>query len=250
MRVVVVFLVLCLSIAHGNPPSESAVQFEKGKAAYRLGEFDEAIAAFREGYRLKADPVFLYNIALAHRGKEDFEKAIFFYQSYLREAPDAANRVAVEAKIAELQRAVGEKQRAAESPPKTPLAPDAPVPEPRVVEPPPSPPPKNRRRWVIAGAAVGGAGLVSTVVGTVLLVQASATQRDVDEAAAMHRPWTDELADRDAAARRNTTLGIVAVGVGGTLLIAGGVAVLLGSRQGRRTEVVPTGNGVAVRGTF
>ena len=82
-------LVYLLAGVASAQPHPSAEQFEKGKAAYRLGEFDEAIAFFREGYRLKPDPVFLYNIALAHRGKEEFEKAIFFYQSYLREAPNA-----------------------------------------------------------------------------------------------------------------------------------------------------------------
>jgi tetratricopeptide (TPR) repeat protein len=243
--------------AFANPPSESSLQFEKGKAAYRLGEFDEAIAAFREGYRLKPDPVFLYNIALAYRGKEDFEKAIFFYQSYLREAPNAHNRAQVEAKIEELGRAVEEKRRAAESPPKTPLSPDGAVPDSTPAEVTPAPQPVETRRkptLLIVGSVVGGLGVVSVVAGALLLANASATQADIDEASAMHLPWTDELADRDAAARRNSTLGVIAVGAGGTMLVAGGVIVLLGLKQGRRTEVVPTassdGVGVSIRGTF
>jgi tetratricopeptide (TPR) repeat protein len=240
-------------------PSSSAAQFEKGKAAYRLGEFDEAIAFFREGYRLKPDPVFLYNIALAHRGKQDFEKAIFFYQSYLREAPEAANRASVEAKIADLQRALDEKKRAAEAPPKTPLDPGKPTAEEPAgvtLESPPAAPEERKPdpKLVIAGGAVAGVGLLASVVGVILLAKASATQDEVDEAAERHLPWTEELADKDASARRNAMIGLVAVIAGGTLLVGGGVVLFLGLRTGGRTEVVPTasssGAGVVFRGSF
>src|SRR5262245_36586900 len=83
---------LTATAASADPRSEASQLFEKGKAAYRLGDFDEAIVHFREGFRLKPDPTFLYNIALAYRAKGDLEKAIFFYQSYLRDAPNAPNR--------------------------------------------------------------------------------------------------------------------------------------------------------------
>ena len=259
MRVLIlVFLAFCLSAtpASGDPTS-SAAQFEKGKAAYRLGEFDEAIAFFREGYRLKPDPVFLYNIALAHRGKQDFEKAIFFYQSYLREAPAAANRTAVEAKIAELQRALDEKKRAAEAPPKTPLDPDKPTAEEPAGVTPVALEPRTAKRkpaLIIAGGAMAGVGVASSVVGAILLAKASSTQREVSDAAEMHLPWTEELADKDASARRNAKIGLVAVIAGGTLVVAGGVVLFLGLRTGGGTEVLPTassdGAGVVFRGSF
>jgi tetratricopeptide (TPR) repeat protein len=251
---------------HASPasaqPTTSAEQFEKGKAAYRLGEFDEAIAFFREGYRLKADPVFLYNIALAHRGKQDFEKAIFFYQSYLREAPEAANRASVEAKIADLQRALDEKKRAAEAPPKTPLDPGKPTAEepaavtPKVPVPVVAVPVERKRNptLIITGGTVAGVGLAASVVGAVLLAKASSTQREVDDAAERHLPWTEELADKDASARRNAKIGLVAVIAGGTLVVGGGVVLFLGLRTSGGTEVLPTassdGAGVVFRGSF
>ena len=264
MRVVVLVWVVLLSLGLRQTPAfaqatTSAEQFEKGKAAYRLGEFDEAISCFREGYRLKPDPVFLYNIALAHRGKQDFEKAIFFYQSYLREAPTAPNRAAVEAKIADLQKALDEKQRAAEAPPKTPLDPGKPnVEASTVAAPPPAAPrPEVRERnpkLIIAGGTVAGVGLAASVVGAILLAKASSTQSTVESAADGHQPWTDALADADASARRNAKIGLVSLIAGGTLLVAGGVVLFLGLRTSGGTEVLPTassdGAGVIFRGSF
>jgi hypothetical protein len=86
--------------------------FQQGSKYYDLGQFDKAIEAWQQGYDQKPDPGFLYNIAQAHRQKQDPAKAIFFYKGYLRNSPKAHNRAEVEKKIAELQ-----KQLDAASPP-------------------------------------------------------------------------------------------------------------------------------------
>jgi hypothetical protein len=86
--------------------------FQQGSKYYDLGQFDKAIEAWQQGYDQKPDPGFLYNIAQAHRQKQDATKAIFFYKGYLRNSPKAHNRAEVEKKIAELQ-----KQLDAGSPP-------------------------------------------------------------------------------------------------------------------------------------
>jgi hypothetical protein len=78
--------------------------FQQGSKYYDLGQFDKAIEAWQQGYDQKPDPGFLYNIAQAHRQKQDAAKAIFFYKGYLRNSPKAHNRVEVEKRIAELQK--------------------------------------------------------------------------------------------------------------------------------------------------
>ena len=78
--------------------------FQQGSKLYDVGQFDKAIEAWQHGYEEKPDPSFLFNIAQAYRQKEDPAKALFFYKSYLRNAPKAPNRADVEQRIAALQK--------------------------------------------------------------------------------------------------------------------------------------------------
>ena len=78
--------------------------FQQGSKLYDVGQFDKAIEAWQHGYEEKPDPSFLFNIAQAFRQKEDPAKALFFYKSYLRNAPKAQNRTDVEQRIAALQK--------------------------------------------------------------------------------------------------------------------------------------------------
>jgi tetratricopeptide (TPR) repeat protein len=77
--------------------------YETGVRHFDLSEYEPALAEFKEAYRNKPDPVFLYNIAQCHRKLGHVDEAITFYQSYLRRAPEAKNRDEVERRIAELQ---------------------------------------------------------------------------------------------------------------------------------------------------
>ncbi len=84
--------------------------YAAGLQHFNLAEFEQALAEFKEAYRSKPDPVFLFNIGQCHRKLGHVTDAITFYRSYLREAPDAKNRNEVDRRIAEL-----ESQRDAES---------------------------------------------------------------------------------------------------------------------------------------
>jgi tetratricopeptide (TPR) repeat protein len=70
---------------------------------YDLSEWEPALIDFKEAYRNKPDPAFLYNIAQCHRKLGHANDAITFYQSYLRRAPNAGNREEVERRIAEIE---------------------------------------------------------------------------------------------------------------------------------------------------
>lgn len=77
--------------------------YATGVRHFDLSEFDAALTEFKEAYRNKPDPVFLYNIGQCHRRLGHTEDAITFYQTYLRKAPDAKNRDEVERRIKELE---------------------------------------------------------------------------------------------------------------------------------------------------
>jgi tetratricopeptide (TPR) repeat protein len=95
-------------------------KFKEGEEAYKLGRFDDALAAYSAAYEAKALPAFLFNIGQCHRQLGNHERAIFFYKAFLREQPETPQREMVEAAIATAeekyaaQLAEEEKKRAAE----------------------------------------------------------------------------------------------------------------------------------------
>jgi tetratricopeptide (TPR) repeat protein len=78
--------------------------YELGMGRFQLEEYDAAIAYWEEGFRNKPAPELLYNIGQAHRLAHRPDKALAFYQKYLRMSPNAANRAEVERTIAALAR--------------------------------------------------------------------------------------------------------------------------------------------------
>ncbi|MFH0899036.1 MAG: SBBP repeat-containing protein, partial [Pseudomonadota bacterium] len=76
--------------------------YQAGIIKYDLGQFDAAISEFQKAFELSNAPRLLFNIAQAYRLKNDYARARFFYKSYLRRQPDAANRQDVEARLQEI----------------------------------------------------------------------------------------------------------------------------------------------------
>jgi tetratricopeptide (TPR) repeat protein len=74
-----------------------------GHRLYRLGRYEEAVAAFRRAYEVKADPRLLFDIAECYRELGVVEQALFFYDRYLAAWPDAFDRAEVEEKVADLE---------------------------------------------------------------------------------------------------------------------------------------------------
>jgi hypothetical protein len=108
MRAFLVALVfLCAVVTPASAQADDAAaakaKYESGVRHFDLSEYEPALIDFKEAYRNKPDPVFLYNIAQCHRKLRHTEEAITFYQAYLRRAPEARNHEEVERRIAELQ---------------------------------------------------------------------------------------------------------------------------------------------------
>jgi len=88
---------------------EAKKLYASGNQHFALAEYEEAVKDFKEAYRRKEDPVFLYDIAQCYRqmpGQE--ETAIKLYRSYLQKVAATPNREEVDRKIQELERIVAE----------------------------------------------------------------------------------------------------------------------------------------------
>jgi tetratricopeptide (TPR) repeat protein len=114
MRLAVALLVLGLGAsAHGDETLAKVRKlYDSGMTHYNLGEYKDALADFKEAYRLRHDPAFLFNIGQAHRQLGEPEDAAREYRAYLREAPDTPNRKEVEKFINDADSAVAARHAA------------------------------------------------------------------------------------------------------------------------------------------
>jgi tetratricopeptide (TPR) repeat protein len=117
----------------------------KAKVHYDLGEFERAAEEYILVYRLRPLPALLFNIAQSYRQAGQYEKAKQFYQSYLRENPDAQTSAAVKKALKEIDELQVKERQAKNGPPtgvKQP--PDTSLPikptGPAATPPPPAPP--------------------------------------------------------------------------------------------------------------
>ncbi len=247
-RLLIAFLALAPVAALAQTDKDKAKQamekFEVGKTAYRLGDYDAAIVQWTEAYKLKTDPVFLYNIAQAYRDKKEFEKAIAFYRNYLNEAPNASNRPIVEKRIAEMKEALDKQQQASDKPPTGPLGPGDRAPA--------APAEHEERRGgglKVAGLVTGGVGVGLIVTGIVFGIMSRSDKSDIEDAIMMGQPWSQELADKQSSGESKTRVANIALGVGAAAVVAGGVLYYLGVRKDSvevRPEVSARGFGATV----
>ena len=143
--------------ARADDAQKARELFTQGNTYFDLGQFDKAIDAWQNGYQLKNDPGFLYNIAQAYRTMGDAQKAIFFYKRYLSNSPKARNRPEVEQKIEALQKQLSLQEQAKGLPPPGPFGPDNPSAS-SVAPPSTEPPPAAvNPEVVITEGAAGGA---------------------------------------------------------------------------------------------
>ena len=72
-------LVLCAGTARAEDAATTKARehYTRGSKLFALGKFDDAIREYEAAYELRDDPVFLYNIAQAHRLNRNSERALF-----------------------------------------------------------------------------------------------------------------------------------------------------------------------------
>lgn len=113
------------SEARSPGDGEVSEHLAQGGRLYLLGRYQEAIAEFRRAYELRADPRSLYQIAESYRQLGAIDQALFYYDRYLTDEPEAADRSSVEEKVADLETERGRSTSAAlvgEAPPASPVS--------------------------------------------------------------------------------------------------------------------------------
>ena len=234
-------------------------EYEKGLSAYNLGNFDVAIAAFSKAYEISQAPGLLFNIAQSHRLKKDYERAIYFYQTYLRLKPDAANRADVEERIKESQDLVAKQKEQDSKPPVGTVTPEG---NPTQKEPtvnvnivnPKVEGPGNAQSLMTAGMATAGAGGALIITGVVFGRMASNAEKELNELNAQGGTWTQAHQDQYDAGKRNNLIAIIAFVGGGAAVATGATLYVLGMLKKKNATVAvnptPGGSTVAVGWSF
>jgi hypothetical protein len=70
------FLAVTSTAALADPAEDA---YQRGRSHYDLHEWDQAIAEFKEAYRIRSDAASLFNIAQSYRLKGDCAQAACFY---------------------------------------------------------------------------------------------------------------------------------------------------------------------------
>jgi tetratricopeptide (TPR) repeat protein len=108
MRTVVIALI-CASLAsraYADGKADARPHVVAADTAYKLGKFDVALAEYSKAYELFPAPPILFNLGQCHMNLKHWDRAIFFYEGYLRARPDASNRALVEDRLREAHAAL------------------------------------------------------------------------------------------------------------------------------------------------
>ena len=116
--------VTAIALAPATAAAESAQEraaarehTRQAQVHYNLGRFDEALDEYSTAYELFPHPAFLFNIGQCHRELGNHDRALFFFEGYLREMPEAPNRQLVLELIADCQQALEQRGPPDEEPP-------------------------------------------------------------------------------------------------------------------------------------
>jgi tetratricopeptide (TPR) repeat protein len=283
----VLVLVLATATADAQPSdddkarqSQAREHYRRGMTRYNLGEFDAAIAEFKQAYELSHAPGLLFNLAQSHRLKRDYEQALYFYRTYLRVAPRAPNRADAASRVRELEKLVQERPKESspeeprtasapaapvdtpppsapvETPPTAapvplalPPAPPAPLPTPpsRIVSRSPSSRGTERPGRVLeltgVGLTVAGAALVAT--GIYFGVQSASAADQIGRLSASSGTWSAHYQQLYHDGQTDAAAATALYVVGGAAIGTGVVLALVGWRRvaAARTVAVAAGPG-------
>jgi tetratricopeptide (TPR) repeat protein len=109
----------CGALASGanadDKRDEAKAHYNTGNTHFKLARFDQALAEYSKAYEIVPIPGLLFNIAQCHLNLKNYERATFFFEGYLREKPDAPDRLTVLGLIKEANQAIESKRIADEA---------------------------------------------------------------------------------------------------------------------------------------
>lgn len=256
-------------VAAADPPDKAARAKELYESAVRnfnVGRFTEAANDFTAAYEISGREDLLFNIAQSWRQAKNYEKALFFYKSYMaafrRRGEWPPERELIERRMAEAEQAIAAAQsRMAAAEQAIQSAHDArekqsgkepsaqPRPVARVQPAPPRPPPRWLRPVGIALLAGGVAGLA---VGGAMAGLARGAADDVQHAGG---EFDRALYDKQQLGMRYDAASIGLFVAGGALVVAGAVPLALSFRRHARAyalspTVAPGALGLSFSGRY
>ncbi len=218
--------------------------------AYEARDYEGAVREFEAAYAVDQDPSFLFNIGRVHEQAGNLAEAIDYYKRFVHEpGVELEHRTLAKERIVALQEILettDENANAVAPPPPELLEPRNEAPAPAGKQ------PGNGRGLLIAGAAVGGVGVLSLVAGGVFTALARRDAERVDTA-----PDGTRRRELEDSAIRNGTIGDATLITGGVLLAAGLPMVIIGAIRQKRARssdtawmIVPQRRGVQVQVHF
>ena len=134
-----------------TPKALAKVEFDQAQIQYKLGHFEDALAGYSRAYEMFPAPAFLFNIGQCHKNLKNYERAIFFFEGYLREEKNPARRSLAGDLLAESRAELEKQQRAAAAP--SPAASPPPIERGPAAGPAPALPPAPSPSSTTSGAA-------------------------------------------------------------------------------------------------
>lgn len=264
LALVVVSIAGAAETADATPKRRDAkAEFNRGVAAYQKGDFETASEALGKSFALERDVETLFAWAQTERKLEHCDKAIGLYEKLLSFKLAAANKDAVQQKLAECRAIVAQQKPPGEPPPIAPQGNSKTMPaltdpnaEPPAVADRAMAPPKSdtqlaTRAWYNDPISIGlvGTGAVATGVGVGFLLSAKSADSGVANA-----PNYDEAKHRAEQAKSRGNIGLIATSAGGALLVGGVVWIMTHRHTTERPAITgwlaPEGGGLALTGLF
>jgi tetratricopeptide (TPR) repeat protein len=244
IAIVIAGLVAGLAVARpaaAEPGSAPSRLMEAGLAAYRAGDYDAAIAAFRAAHAADGRPSALFAMAQAERMNGDCAAAVADYDRFLATRPTERQAAAAREMRA---RCADDAPAAGTAPAPAPAAVAPSVPPPRVVAGPAGPTPWYHDR--VTDGLVAGAGVLAAVaLGFSLAGDSAAANASAADTYAAHAAAADR-------ASRHRVAG--AVSLAGAAVLGGVAAwrIVHHHRAAERAIAVAPGPGVglALVGSF
>jgi tetratricopeptide (TPR) repeat protein len=245
-------LVLATRVARTDPSAQAKADmfFEKGQVHYDKGEYQAAIALFKDAYELVHDPVYLFNIAQSYRKVADCVEATDYYSKYLDALPTAANRAKVEGWVRELSPCVEQRRKeqdAAKRLEEIDRARRADAERKRQLAAPTEIDRGGALR--VAGLATAGAGAVGIAIGIGYSIRGANLKNRVANDCATSCVW-DQEKSLDAAGRHANTIATASYIAGGVVALTGAGLFVWGRVRVETVTVAPAVGGASVGATM